>query len=146
MTVLCQSVEVCRPVAEVFAYVSDFTTTQEWDATVQRSRQLSEGPIDVGTCFEVTCLLPVGSITLIYEVSAFERNQLFEQRVRSRLFEIQDSIRVLLHFDSGFEVRTCRYPGHIGLQVRHFVANAAQSVAHKAGVPQHNIRGRKVAC
>jgi len=79
--------------ADVFNYVSDFTTSREWDPTVQGSRQLSEGSIDVGTCFEVTCLLPLGSIRLIYKVTAFERNELYEQHCRSRLFEIQDSIR-----------------------------------------------------
>jgi len=93
MTVLQESVEVPRPVAEVFDYVSDFSTTQEWDATALRARKLSDGPVGVGTRFEVICALPVGSITLTYEVTAFERNALFELRGCSRFFDIQDSIR-----------------------------------------------------
>jgi dehydrogenase/reductase SDR family protein 12 len=92
MTVLIESLDVRRSVAEVFAYVSDFTTTQEWDPAVLRSRQLTQGPVAVGTCFEVICSLPVGSIALIYEVTAFQHNELFEQHGRSRLFEIHDSI------------------------------------------------------
>ena len=93
MTVLQESVEVPRPVAEVFDYVSDFSTTQEWDATALRARKLSDGPVSVGTRFEVICALPIGSITLTYEVTAFERNVLFELRGCSRFFDIQDSIR-----------------------------------------------------
>ena len=36
MTVLLEKIEVSRPVHEAFAYISDFTTTAEWDSTATR--------------------------------------------------------------------------------------------------------------
>ena len=68
MTVLHETVDVSRPVNEAFAYVSDFTTTAEWDPTVLHASQSTPGAIAVGTEFKVVCALPVGSIDLQYRV------------------------------------------------------------------------------
>ena len=65
MTVLQEHVVVPRPANEAFDYVSDFTTTTEWDSTALEARKLTDGPIAVGTQFEVICALPIGSITLV---------------------------------------------------------------------------------
>lgn len=93
MTVLQEYIEVPRPVAEAFDYVSDFTTTREWDATAIAARKLSSGPVAVGTRFEVQCALPVGSVTLLYEVITFRRNALIQLRGSSRFFDVLDTIR-----------------------------------------------------
>ena len=68
MIVLHETAEVARPIGEVFAYVSDFTTTAEWDSTALRARQTTPGDVTVGTEFEVVCALPVGTVTLQYHV------------------------------------------------------------------------------
>lgn len=92
MTVLHETADVARPIEEAFAYVSDFTTTTEWDATALRARKLTEGPIEVGTEFEVVCALPVGSVTLMYRVSRLEPNALIELEGRCRFFQVRDQI------------------------------------------------------
>ena len=92
MTVLNETVDVSRPVDEAFAYVSDFTTTTEWDATALRATKLTPGVIAVGTEFEVVCALPIGSINLHYRIEELETNKLIVLRGRSRFFDIQDRI------------------------------------------------------
>ncbi|MFT5711340.1 MAG: dehydrogenase/reductase SDR family protein 12 [Halioglobus sp.] len=92
MTVLQETVDVARPIDEVFAYVSDFTTTREWDATAIRARKLTLGKIAEGTEFEVVCALPVGSIKLIYKIEELKHNKRFVLSGRSRFFDIRDTI------------------------------------------------------
>lgn len=92
MTLLHETIEVDRPVPEVFSYISDFTTTQEWDATAFAARKLTPGAIEEGTEFEVQCALPVGSITLIYEVEELVPQKYLRLRGRCKFFEVIDSI------------------------------------------------------
>jgi dehydrogenase/reductase SDR family protein 12 len=92
MTVLHETVEVSRPIDEVFDYVSDFTTTREWDATAKSAVQLTPGPVAVDTRFEVVCALPVGSIKIIYTVAAIKRNEYVELHGTCRFFDIVDRI------------------------------------------------------
>ena len=92
MTVLHETVEVARPVEDVFAYISDFTTTEEWDATATSARKLSPGAIAVGTQFEVVCALPVGSVTLLYTMEKLQDNALIVLNGRCAFFEVRDTI------------------------------------------------------
>ena len=92
MTVLHETVDVNRTPEEAFAYVSDFTTTVEWDATAISARKLTPGAIGVGTEFEVVCALPVGSVTLLYTVRKLQHNQCIELSGKSRFFDIRDTI------------------------------------------------------
>lgn len=92
MIVLHETVDVARAVTEVFAYVSDFTTTSEWDSTALSARKLTPGAIAVGTQFEVICALPVGSVTLLYTVQALHENAGIELLGRCSFFEVRDII------------------------------------------------------
>ena len=67
-----ESVRSPRPQAEVFAYLSDFTTTAEWDPGIKDAEQLTEGPIDVGTRVRVVALFMGREVELVYEVTEFE--------------------------------------------------------------------------
>lgn len=92
MTLLHETIEVDRPIHEVFDYISDFTTTREWDATAFEARKLTPGAITAGTEFEVQCALPVGSVTLLYEVEELVPDKYLRLRGRCRFFEVIDSI------------------------------------------------------
>jgi NAD(P)-dependent dehydrogenase (short-subunit alcohol dehydrogenase family) len=76
----------------VFAYVSDFTTTAEWDSTVLSARKLTSGPIALGTEFEVVCALPVGSVTLLYTVLKLQPDKSIELFGKSAFFDVRDTI------------------------------------------------------
>ena len=43
------SVEIARPVQEVFAFVADQTNAPQWQTDLQEVRRLTQGPIGVGT-------------------------------------------------------------------------------------------------
>lgn len=92
MIVLHEKIDVPRPIHEAFAYVKDFRTTTEWDATAVAARKLSEGPIAVGTCFEVICEMPVGSVTLRYTLTRLEPNKELELHGTCSLFDVTDVI------------------------------------------------------
>lgn len=92
MTLLHEIIEVARPVHEAFAYVSDFTTTTQWDATAIEATKLTPGPIVEGTCFKVICRLPVGSVTLRYEIEKLEANKYLQLRGTSKMFDVVDII------------------------------------------------------
>ena len=47
------TVETPRERRDVFAYLSDFSTTQEWDPGVAEAERLDDGPVAVGTRFRV---------------------------------------------------------------------------------------------
>lgn len=49
-----QSVEIARPIEEVFAYLTDFTRFPDWNYYVQRVRKLSPGAVAVGTVYDQT--------------------------------------------------------------------------------------------
>ena len=46
------TVEISRPVAEVFAYVADQTNAPQWQNGLEEVRRLTEGPIGVGSQHE----------------------------------------------------------------------------------------------
>ncbi len=92
MTVLHEVADVKRPPEEVYDYVSDFTTTVEWDATAIAARKLTPGVVAVGTQFEVECALPVSSVVLRYTVKELKPNKLIVLSGSSKFFDIEDTI------------------------------------------------------
>ena len=50
---LDETIEVKRPLDEVFAYVSEFNRIDEWDPGVARGTKLSEGSTGTGTRFRI---------------------------------------------------------------------------------------------
>ncbi|MCP4467799.1 MAG: SDR family NAD(P)-dependent oxidoreductase [Halieaceae bacterium] len=92
MTTLNESVDVARGIDEVFAYVSDFTTTAEWDATATSAVKLTSGKIRVGTEFKVVCALPVGSVPITYRITELRAPDFLRLEGRSALFTVTDSI------------------------------------------------------
>jgi dehydrogenase/reductase SDR family protein 12 len=92
MISLRETITVDRPLAECFAYVADFRTTAEWDATAYRAEKLTEGPIALGTQFSVRCKLPVGFIDLLYTITEYEPDTLVTLQAESWLFDAVDSI------------------------------------------------------
>lgn len=89
---LLETVRVERPAEECFAYIADFTSTPEWDATAFRARKLTGGPIGEGTEFEVRCRLPLGFIDLHYTVAEYGPPRSMRLEARSWLFDAVDTI------------------------------------------------------
>ena len=66
------TLESPRTQEDVFAYLSDFSTTQEWDPGVAEARRLDEGPIAVGSRFNVVAEFMGRKTPLVYAVVAYD--------------------------------------------------------------------------
>lgn len=92
MISLQEQTRVDRPIDECFAYVADFRSSAEWDATAFEARKTTDGPVALGTEFEVRCKLPVGSILIDYTVTEFDAPHRVALAARCWAFEGEDVI------------------------------------------------------
>ena len=76
---ITEQIGVARDAAGAFQYVSEFEHAAEWDPGVAESRKLTEGPVRVGTEFDVVALF---------------RGK--RQRFRYRVTELDDGRRIVL--------------------------------------------------
>lgn len=51
-----------------FAYLAEFTSAAEWDPSVRKATRLDDGPVGVGSRFEITSHFAGRDITLVYEI------------------------------------------------------------------------------
>ena len=77
-----EQIEVARPAPEAFRYVAEFEHAAEWDPGVAESKKLTDGPVRVGSEFDVVVLF---------------RGK--PQRYRYRVTELDDGRRIVLAGD-----------------------------------------------
>ena len=70
---LRKTIEVARPIDEVFAYVSNIGNAAQWDPGVAESRRSGSGPVGVGTVFELRVRFGPRSIPMQYAIREFDR-------------------------------------------------------------------------
>ena len=58
--------------AQAFELMANFANAQEWDPATSESRQLGEGPIGVGTQFELDMKIMGRENSIVYEVVEFD--------------------------------------------------------------------------
>ncbi|HET7846309.1 MAG TPA: SRPBCC family protein [Acidimicrobiia bacterium] len=63
---------VARPQEEAFIYTADFSNLQHWDPGVVSARKITNGPVGVGTCYEVEVRFGSGTSPMIYEITVYE--------------------------------------------------------------------------
>jgi len=68
---LQETIEVPRPIDEVFAYASNFSNTAQWDPGVVASRKISQGPVGVGAEFALRVRFGPRSIPMTYVVREY---------------------------------------------------------------------------
>lgn len=66
------SIETPRPPAETFAYLSDFSTTKEWDPGVVDAQRVGDAPVGAGTEFRLVADFLGRKTALTYRIVAFE--------------------------------------------------------------------------
>jgi NAD(P)-dependent dehydrogenase (short-subunit alcohol dehydrogenase family)/carbon monoxide dehydrogenase subunit G len=92
MIKLKEVISVNRQPNEIFDYVKNFASCQEWDSTAIEAVKTSDGPIDVGTTFRVVCALPLGSLTLKYTIEHLEQDRIIVLTGVGRFFNVVDTI------------------------------------------------------
>ncbi|MCD6726131.1 MAG: SRPBCC family protein, partial [Solirubrobacteraceae bacterium] len=66
------SIETPRPPSETFAYLSDFSTTREWDPGVIEAERLGDAPVGEGTEFRLVAYFLGRKAELTYRIVEFE--------------------------------------------------------------------------
>ena len=90
---LQRSVETTAPPTAVFAYLSDFTTTEEWDpGTVRTTRASGDG--GVGTTYDNTSRFMGRETELTYEVVEHRPDTLFALRGENRSVIANDRMEI----------------------------------------------------
>ena len=72
-----QSVEIDRPIGEVFAYVDDFSTTKDWMYGLHRIDPVTEQTRGVGATYDGVMKVGV-SLTSRIQCTAWEKDRLIE--------------------------------------------------------------------
>ncbi len=99
---LDETIELSRPVHEVFAYVSDFSRAEEWDPAVSRVEKLTSGPPEAGAEYRVD--LKAG-FSIHYAVVEFVNNERILMDASSTFFTAREEI----FFDPASSGTTLRY-------------------------------------
>ena len=80
MPVIERSVTTGLPAAVVFDYVADFENIAEWDPGVLAARKVGDGPLAVGTVFDLDLRYGRRRLQMSYEVITMERPNLIVLR------------------------------------------------------------------
>ena len=75
MTVLRRTVDLPKPVEEAFAFLGDFSTTATWDPGVATAAKVTDGPIGVGTVFDLTARFNDRELPMSYVITEWEPNR-----------------------------------------------------------------------
>jgi dehydrogenase/reductase SDR family member 12 len=86
---LDETIEVRRPLHEVFAYISEFSRIEEWDPAVARGVRLTEGPLGVGSKFRIDMK---AGFSLRYTVVEWEPDRRLLMTVDSKPFTAREEI------------------------------------------------------
>lgn len=82
---------VHRPLADVFNYLSDFSTIAEWDASVFSCQKISDGAIGVGTKFDLILKSAGRHVAMDYTLKTYQKQHLIFEGIAKDFVAI-DSI------------------------------------------------------
>jgi carbon monoxide dehydrogenase subunit G len=88
---ISRTVEVDTPLDKVFAYLSDFTTTTEWDPGSVRTVKVS-GDGGVGTTYHNTSEFNGRETELVYEVTELVEGERFALRGENKTIIARDTM------------------------------------------------------
>lgn len=92
MITLHEEITVPRSVEDCFRYIADFRTAVEWDATAIRADKITDGPVGLGSRFDLDCAVGPTSLNLIYEIEEYQPWHSIVLRGKGRFFEVLDTI------------------------------------------------------
>ena len=87
-------IESQRPAAEAFAYMADFSNARLWDPSVSEARRAGNGPIGVGSAFDLVARFAGRDVPLRYTIVAYEPPRRVVLEARTRGFVSRDTITV----------------------------------------------------
>ena len=78
-----ESVEIKRPIDEVFAYTTDAKSWPKWQSILPKAEQTSQGPVSVGTTFKGTVHMMGLSMKWTANVTECEPTKRFGKNITS---------------------------------------------------------------
>lgn len=87
-----------------FDHVADFTTTADWDPGITSARRLDDGPIGLGSRFQVGVRFGPISAPFVYEITAFEPGERVVLTTHSLAHHGVDDVRFAPRADGGTDV------------------------------------------
>jgi hypothetical protein len=88
---------------DAFAYLADFSTTQEWDPGVVRARRNDSGPVTNGSTFEVEASFMGRTVPLTYEIIDLRADELVTLKAENGSVVSLDTL-TFASTDSGTDV------------------------------------------
>ena len=72
MATYVTTIESSLPADNAFAYMADFANAREWDPSVSEARPVGDGPLGVGSAFDLVARFAGRNVPLRYTVVSYE--------------------------------------------------------------------------
>jgi len=95
MAIYTTSIESKLSSEDAFAYMAAFENVAQWDPGVIEAQRLTEGPIKLGTQFQVLAQTGKRRIPLTYEITQFDEGSHLVLTASTSSLRSQDEIRVV---------------------------------------------------
>jgi len=87
-----ESIEIKRPVDEVFAYTTDAENWSKWQSFIPEAAKTSQGPMDVGATFEGVSRMMGRSLKWTAITSKYEPNKKWAKDIASGSLMIEEQV------------------------------------------------------
>jgi carbon monoxide dehydrogenase subunit G len=94
MAHIVEHFSVPTPPAAAFAYVADFANTTEWDPMIEAAVRLDDGPLRVGSAFEVALRMGSRTIPLVYTITELVPDERVVLTTSGWWYRGKDDVRV----------------------------------------------------
>ena len=94
MPLVNKTVVLPRQPEEVFDYLADFSTTEEWDPGIVSATRVGDDPVGVGTRFDLISEFMGRQIAVPYEITEYDRPNRFVIVGENARFKGIDTIAV----------------------------------------------------
>jgi hypothetical protein len=112
MAIYTTSIDSTLSSKDAFAYMAAFENVAQWDPGVVEAQRLTEGPIKLGTEFQVLGQMGKRRIPLTYEVTQFEEGSRLVLTASTSSLRSEDEIRVVANGTGS----TVTYKANLSLQ------------------------------
>lgn len=93
MTRLHETIETTLPLAGTFAFIADFANAEVWDPGTLASKRRGDGPVGVGTTYDLTVRMGGGAAPMTYTIETFEPDERVVLRGVGERATARDDIR-----------------------------------------------------
>jgi len=82
------------PPSVVFAYVADFANTRDWDPMIEAAERRDEGPLRVGSSFDVSLRMGSRIVPLVYTITVLRPDEHVVLETSGSWYRGRDDVRI----------------------------------------------------